>query len=122
MRDLNFEECKELMGITIDQAVTDYVLFFYPKTQKQRKALSSAEGFLFDDTYKLNWGGKEYSLEDMLLVVNDEDKRKPIDVGSLRKTVKKKAYNYNIEQNKIKKSAQITLDFMGVVRENEGEE
>ena len=122
MRDLNFEECKELMGMTIDQAVTDYVLFFYPKTQKQRKALSSAEGFLFDDTYKLNWGGKEYSLEDMLLVVNDEDKRKPIDVGSLRKAVKKKAYSYNIEQDKIKKSAQITLDFMGVVRDNEGED
>lgn len=122
MRDLNFEECKELMGMTIDQAVTDYVLFFYPKTQKQRKALSSAEGFLFDDTYKLNWGGKEYSLEDMLLVLNDEDKRKPINVGSLRKAVKKKTYNYNIEQKKIKKSAQITLDFMGVLRENEGEE
>lgn len=119
MRDLNFEECKELMGMTIDQAVTDYVLFFYPKTQKQRKALSSAEGFLFDDTYRLNWGGKEYSLEDMLLVVNDEDKRKPIDVGSLRKAVKTKAYSYNIEQDKIKKSAQITLDFMGVVRDNE---
>ena len=121
MRDLNFEECKELMIMTIDQAVSDFVLFFYPKTQKQRKALSSAEGFLFDDTYRLNWGGKEYSLEDMLLVVNDDGKRRPIEVEALRKAVKQKAYNHNIEQNKIKKSAQITLDFMGIVRENEGE-
>ena len=115
---LDGEDCKELLQLLINQTISDYIHFFCPKDRKQRKALYTAEAFLFDDDYYVDWGeGIEYNLNDMLMLVNEKD-RQPINITLMREAIKAQAYQHNFVDDKIKKNSQLRLDFLGVLDDN----
>ena len=118
--ELNGDDCKELLFLLINQAVSDYVHLFATKNRKERRALYTAEGFLFDDKYTISWGGLNHNLNDLLSLIGEEDSR-PIDIDLMRDQIKSMAYEHNFVNDKLKKNSQLRLDFNGVRREHEKE-
>lgn len=118
--NLNDHDCKEVIHLMVKQAVSDYVHFFFPKNRKQRKALYTAEGFLFDDDYLVQWGDSELNLEDLLFLLAENND--PININLLREQIRRTAYEHNFEEKKIKKNAQLTLDFRGISKLGDNDE
>jgi hypothetical protein len=116
--ELNGDDCKELLFLLVNQAISDYVHLFATKNRKERKALYTAEGFLFDDKYTINWGGLDHNLSDLLSLLSEEDSD-PIDIGLMRDQIKLMAYEHNFVNDKLKKNSQLRLDFQGVRRKYE---
>ena len=119
--ELDQDDIKELIFLMIRQAQSDYIHYFFPKNDKQKKALGTAEGFLFEDDYYIDFGGRECTLKDLLQVINEYD-REPMNIELMRTEVKRKAYEHNITKQNIKHNAQITLDLLGVIRDNTSQE
>ena len=115
--ELDYDDIKELIFLMIRQAQSDYIHYFFPKNGKQKKALGTAEGFLFDDNYSIDFGGQERTLKDLLDIINEHD-REPMNIDLMRTEVNKKAYQHNMLGLNEKKDAQITLDLLGVIRDN----
>lgn len=118
--ELNGDDCRELLFLLINQAVSDYIHLFATKNRKERRALYTAEGFLFDDTYTISWGGLEHNLKDVLDMLSEEDSD-PINVNLMRERIKAMAYEHNFVDDKIKKNSQLRLDFLGIRREQGNE-
>jgi len=115
--ELDYDDIKELIFLMIRQAQSDYIHYFFPKNSKQKKALGTAEGFLFNDDYRIDFGGRDCTLKDLLDIINEDD-REPMNVDLMRTEVKRKAYEHNLLGSNEKKDAQITLDLLGVIRDN----
>lgn len=120
--ELDIEDCKYIMYKVIKQATEDYVYFYFPANRKQEREFLSAEAFLFNDDHYIDWGGKEYNLNDFLVILNDSKCREPINVNLLREQIRRQAYERNFEEKKVKKNAQYTLDFNGLEKRYKNDE
>ena len=86
---LYLDECKKIISKMIEQTVRDYVgLEKSPEPVNQRTWLE-ASCFLFEEEYRVDWGGDEKSLEDFLGILN-------IDIDWFREKVEKKRIEKSI--------------------------
>jgi len=60
------DECRFLIKKVIEQAVRDFAALEEAKSSSEQADYQTAYGFLFDDDYRINWGGEEMSLQDLL--------------------------------------------------------
>lgn len=60
------DECRFLIKKVIEQAVRDYAALEHAETLSDQQDYESACGFLFDDDYRIEWGGQLMSLQDLL--------------------------------------------------------
>lgn len=59
------EECRRLWCAVIEQAVNEYIDFKFSRDPEERKLYYLAKEFLFDDNYKMQFGDKLVSLEEL---------------------------------------------------------
>ena len=78
----NMEECRFLVLKVVEQAVRDYISLFGSNSNSEKTLWDTAKGFIFDDEYRIMWGDKETSTEDLLHYVD-------IDISYLRERVRK---------------------------------
>lgn len=57
------DECRNLFLHLIKQAVDDYESYRYSTKDEHMEIWNSANEFLFDDNYYINWGEMEINLE-----------------------------------------------------------
>ena len=62
----NPEEVRFLIMKVIEQAVRDYCSLANAELPAEKALWETARGFIFDDSYTVDWGDKEYRLEDLL--------------------------------------------------------
>lgn len=67
----------------LEQAIRDYCSLHESDTTLERETWESANDFLFDDEYRINWGGLELRTEDFLDIID-------LDIHWVRDQVKKK--------------------------------
>jgi hypothetical protein len=60
------DECRYLIKKVLEQAVRDFVAFKDKTSATEKYDYETAVCFLFDDTYRVDWGGREMSLQDLL--------------------------------------------------------
>ena len=60
------DECRFLIKKILEQAVRDFIAFRNAKTASEQYTFITAACFLFDDEYRVDWGGEEMSLQDLL--------------------------------------------------------
>jgi len=60
------DECRFLIKKVVEQAVRDYSALEHSTSASEQFDYQTAVGFLFDDSYRVNWGGQEMSLQDLL--------------------------------------------------------
>jgi hypothetical protein len=60
------DECKYLLLKIVEQAVRDYLSLSKCSTLYDRSTYETACSFLFDNDYKIDYGGEERSLRDIL--------------------------------------------------------
>lgn len=70
MCDPDLQECKLIFLHLINQAVKDYEHFRNKTGEEDRFNFETAEGFLFDPAYTIQWGDLEVSLEDFCMVLD----------------------------------------------------
>jgi len=85
------DECRFLILKIIEQSIRDYIALYQIESQPEYGDWITAKDFLFDDTYKINWGDQDISLLELCEIVN-------MDLLYLRKRVqqrfKKRHYHY----------------------------
>ena len=82
-QQLYIDECQYVILKIINQAVHDYLTLYNSANIVDKNYYDIACKFLFDDNYKINYGGKYKSLHDLLLLVS-------INIDWLRKAVIKR--------------------------------
>ena len=60
------DECRYLILKIVEQAVRDYLTLENSKAPIDRVYFETAQGFLFDDDYRIQWGDMIVSFNDML--------------------------------------------------------
>lgn len=60
------DECRYLIQKIIEQAVRDFIALEKSTSATEHYSYETACGFLFDDNYRVNWGGEEKSFQDLL--------------------------------------------------------
>ena len=60
------DECRFLVKKVIEQAVRDFAALENAESSGDQLDYQTACGFLFDDDYRISWGGEEMSLQDLL--------------------------------------------------------
>lgn len=90
------DECRFLIKKVVEQAVRDYSSLEHSTSASEQFDYQTAVGFLFDDNYRVNWGGQEMSLQDLLDWVDLEaewvrKKAKQAKERRLRKALLKKS-------------------------------
>lgn len=68
-RDPDFEETQYLFLKIIEQAVRDFINLAGTTRPADSFNYQTAIGFLFDDDYLINFGGKDLSLEQILAIL-----------------------------------------------------
>ena len=74
------EESRLLLLKVIEQAIRDFVNLSNSSSPMDQISFQTAEGLLFDDEYRVNYGGGEMSLEDMLDILG-------LDIDWLRRKI-----------------------------------
>lgn len=69
---IELDECRALICKMIEYAVRDYVSFMHSKLPKEQELFLFAEAFIYDDSYRVDWGGEEKSLQDFLEIIGTE--------------------------------------------------
>jgi len=69
---LTEDDGKLLLFKIVEQASRDYANFFDAKGGKDRENFLSAEAFLFDDDYLIDFGEEVFSLEEILHILDLE--------------------------------------------------
>ena len=69
---IHLDECRALISKMIEYAVRDYMSFGKSQIPKEKELHMFAEAFLFDDSYRVDWGGNEKSLQDLLEIIDVE--------------------------------------------------
>jgi hypothetical protein len=77
------DECKNVLLHVIKQAVDDYENLKHSAKSEHIEIWESANQFLFDDDYFINWGDKEINLEQICDFIG-------LDVDWVRKRMKKR--------------------------------
>lgn len=60
------DECRFLIKKVIEQAVRDFAALEHAESSSDQQDFQTAYAFLFDDGYRISWGGEEMSLQDLL--------------------------------------------------------
>ena len=60
------DECRYIIKKVIEQAVRDFTALEHAETATEQYDFQTAVCFLFEDEYRVNWGGEEMSLQDLL--------------------------------------------------------
>jgi hypothetical protein len=60
------EEAKQVILELIEQAIRDYVNLPYSTNERDQFDYQTAEAFLFDDEYTIQWGDYECSFQQLL--------------------------------------------------------
>lgn len=79
----NIEEVRFLLMKVIEQAVRDYCSLSNAELPAEKLLWETAKGFIFDDDYRICWGDKEYSFEDILNILD-------LDIAWFREQTQKK--------------------------------
>lgn len=74
------DEARRIVLRVIEQAKRDFLNYQNPQTMWEQEYLTTASGFLFDDSYRIEWGEWDCSLQDLLDIFDR-------DVYGLRKQV-----------------------------------
>ncbi len=64
------DECHYLIQKMIEQAVRDFISLEKSTVLAEQFDYQTACGFLFDDSYRVQWGEEEKSLQDLLDCIN----------------------------------------------------
>jgi len=78
----NIEECRFLILKVLEQSIRDYISLFGSNISSEQALWETAFGFIFDDDYRVLWGDKEMSPEDLIGIVD-------VDISYLRERVRK---------------------------------
>lgn len=73
------KECKFLLLKVIEQAVRDFLSMHNARFDNERETWRNARSFIYDEEYRLSWGNYNFSLEDMLNILD-------LDVDYFRET------------------------------------
>lgn len=114
--ELDIDDCRELICLFIRQACSDYINFTFPRNKMERDALYTAESFLFDDDYYIQWGDKKYNLSDMFDLAAESNET-PINVHAFREKIKKKVRQKMASLNS-GVPVQISFDFNKIIEES----
>lgn len=68
----NIQECKFIILQMIYQAIKDYEHFRYKTKQEEQLIFQTAQHFLFDDEYNINWGDHEVNLEALCSIIETD--------------------------------------------------
>lgn len=60
------DECRYLLIKMVEQAVRDFINLEFSKVPIEKTYYETAVGFLFDDNYRIDYGGQELSFSDVL--------------------------------------------------------
>lgn len=66
----NEEQCRFLMLKVLEQAIRDYISLFNSDLSNEQTLWELARDFLFDNTYRINWGDWTLSTEEFLDIVD----------------------------------------------------
>lgn len=66
------DECRFLLLKILEQAIRDYINLQNSSILLEKFYFQTAEGILFDDDYRINYGGHDMSLSDILHAINIE--------------------------------------------------
>ena len=88
------DDCRYLLIKIIDQAIRDYINLEKSTVPIDQQYYDTAINFLFDNKYRIDYGGKEMSFEDMLSAIDIESEvafyRKRVEIMKKLKIEKKK--------------------------------
>lgn len=76
------DECRYILLRLVEQSVRDYLSLEGAAAPVERWYFATAECFLFEDEYRIDWGGVDKSLSDILDILD-------IDIDWFRDKVKK---------------------------------
>jgi len=62
----DIQECRFILFKVLEQAVRDYIKFKDTDNEDLFELWCTAKGFLFDNTYRIDWGGQDISLSEIL--------------------------------------------------------
>lgn len=95
----NEEECRFLILKVLEQAIRDYCSLYKSELPNEQHAWATANGFLFDDDYRISWGDQEYSTDDFLMLVD-------LDLAWVREQARKKFEEKNhVPKKEIRRAA-----------------
>ena len=77
------DECRLIILKLIEQTIRDYLSLEHATTTSEKWYFNTAECFLFEDEYRIDWGGEDRSLRDFLDLLD-------IDIVWFREKVLKK--------------------------------
>jgi len=66
------DECRRVIAEMLKQAVRDYLNLDKSRDAQDKIDWQFAEAFLFEEEYRVNWGGQERSLEEFLDILGIE--------------------------------------------------
>tara|TARA_Y100000310_G_scaffold96132_1_gene93926 strand:- start:1102 stop:1434 length:333 start_codon:yes stop_codon:yes gene_type:complete len=66
------DECRRIIAEMLKQAVRDYLNLDKSKDKDDQEDWKFAEAFLFEEEYRVDWGGKDRSLEEFLGILGIE--------------------------------------------------
>jgi hypothetical protein len=84
--ELSVQDCKIIILKILEQAVKDYIAFDQSTEEQERIAYQTAQAFLFDPSYTLDWGSPEPITSTHLLELID------IDIDWVREQTRKKFF------------------------------
>lgn len=103
------EEIKFIFLKVVEQTIRDYINFAGAKTPSERFCFETANGFLFDDAYTIDWGGSDLSLNQILAILD-------LDIDWLRRKV-------NVLRNKkLKRRVTSRDDVIKILTTQEGDD
>ena len=66
------DECKFLILKVIEQSIRDFVALSHATVPTEQQYFITASGFLFDDDYRIDWGGQDKSLRELTEIIGLE--------------------------------------------------